>query len=343
MSQESCDALQAVLAEHYTTVGVTIVNELADLRALAAIAPDLAFLGMEYIPVHPALGWSDPARIWIAEYLEARGIACTGSSYLAHELGRDKTLAKQRVLEAGLSTAAFCVVPQGQALQAGIFPLQFPVFIKPTSRGGGLGIDSDSVAHTFEQLQAKVQTIATKHYSDSLVEEYLQGREFSVAILKQEDVLAYAVMPIELIAPPDQRGARILSAHVKSSNTEQAIAVAGPARQHVCQLALDVFQALGGRDYGRIDIRMDAHGTPHFLEVNFIPSLISGYGSFPKACMLNKHIDYETMILSITRLGMARSASECVTIPIQKGAYGKRQLSSQKRDQEKEEATAVAI
>jgi hypothetical protein len=51
---------------------------------------------------------------------------------------------------------------------------------------------------------------------------------------------------------------------------------------------------------------LDKTGTPQFLEANLIPSLISGYGSFPKACVLNIDLDYEPMILSIVRLALMR-------------------------------------
>lgn len=72
-------------------------------------------------------------------------------------------------------------------------------------------------------------------------------------------------------------------------------------------LALASFHALGARDYGRIDIRLDSDGVANFLEANLIPSLISGYGSFPKACELNIGLEYEPMIISITELGLIRN------------------------------------
>lgn len=99
----------------------------------------------------------------------------------------------------------------------------------------------------------------------------------------------------------------MLSQAVKSADREQAVAVLDKAiYSKVTALALAVFTALGARDYGRIDIRMDEHGTPHFLEANLIPSLISNYGSFPKACVINLGLDYESMILRIVRLGFGR-------------------------------------
>ena len=309
MSQRSCDALYAVLAKHFVRVGVTIVNDLSDLDALAASHPDLVFLGMEFVPTDQSLGIDDPNKVWLSDFLDQHDIAYTGSRQTAYELGRDKSLAKQRVLNANLATSAFCVIRPNQSWDKHDVTLDFPLFVKPTNRGGGLGIDCDSVVHNFEQLRSKVHAITTKYQSDALIEEYLPGREFSVAILKDAYSPVYVAMPIELVAPPDQNGSRLLSGQVKAADAEQVLEVTDTmVRSKVTALALDVFYALGARDYGRIDIRLDSAGTPHFLEANLIPSLISGYGSFPKACVLNIGLEYEPMMMRITQLGLARAA-----------------------------------
>ena len=119
-------------------------------------------------------------------------------------------------------------------------------------------------------------------------------------------------MPIELVATPDDNGVRMLSKQVKHNNEEQVSEITDEnIKQKVTTLAINAFKALGARDYGRIDIRLDKHGTPHFLEANLIPSLISGYGSFPKACLLNMGLSYEDMMLHITRLGLVRNLDAC--------------------------------
>jgi D-alanine-D-alanine ligase len=317
MSRVSCQSAQAVLAKHFARVDITNVNNLADLKALIARRPDLVFLGMEFIPTNPALGLADSNRIWLSDMLDDYGIAYTGSPQTAHELGRNKPLAKQRVLDEGLSTSPFCVIEQHKLLSPKDITLDFPLFIKPTNRGGGLGINSNSVVHNFVQARAKVHSITTWLKSDALIEQYLPGREFSVAILKDEYSARHLAMPLELIAPPDENGSRLLSGEVKSSNTEQVLKVTDMAvKAKVEDLALAVFSALGARDYGRVDIRLDAAGTPHFLEVNLIPSLISGYGSFPKACVLNIGLKYEQMILRIAELGLARATDDIMDIPV---------------------------
>ncbi|MEI9914011.1 MAG: hypothetical protein WDN66_03425 [Candidatus Saccharibacteria bacterium] len=129
---------------------------MADLEALVASSPDLVFLGMKFIPSNPELGLADHNKIWISDVLDTYEIPYTGSTKMAHELEYNKPQAKQRVLDANLKTSAFCVIEQNQSLDIRDLSLDFPLFIKPTNRGGGLGIDSDSVVHSYEQLDSKL-------------------------------------------------------------------------------------------------------------------------------------------------------------------------------------------
>jgi D-alanine-D-alanine ligase len=157
-------------------------------------------------------------------------------------------------------------------------------------------------------LTAKAKSIATAYAADALVEEYLPGREFSVAVLKDEYSDELMVMPLELVAGTNVHGDRILSHELKSAALETPVfpVIDTKIKDQLSDLAASVFTALGARDYGRIDIRLDAMGVPCFLEANLIPCLIRGSGNFPKACMMNIGMDYEPMILHIVRLGLAR-------------------------------------
>lgn len=308
MGKASRAGAQAALAKHFKSVEVTIVNNLADLQALVARKPDLVFLGMAYLPVNEALGREDPEKIWLSDYLAAHEIAYTGSDKSASLLERNKHLAKERVLASGLATSPFLIATRGQTLYEKSIRLTYPLFVKPDNRGGGLGVDHNSLVHNFEQLQSKVRSIDENLHSDSLVEQYLPGREYSVAILRKEHSNDFSVMPLELIAPPNQDGARILSSSVKSADTESFAEVSDSVvRAKVTTLALEVFHALGACDYGRIDIRMDAEGEAHFLEANLLPSLLNDYGNFPKACWLNNRLDYEEMLITIVKMAFVRA------------------------------------
>ena len=304
MGKKSCDAIYDLLQQHYATVGVTIVNSKAELDQVVVKRPDLVFTGVKYVP-----GELPDTKLWVSEYLEQHGIRYTGSPQRAIELEQDKPLAKQRVLDAGVKTSPYVVVKAGDMLEVEGSNLHFPLFVKPADLGAGKGIDEQSVVHNQKELDAKLTALGA-HGRDILIELFLSGREYSVAMLKDEYSDDLTAMPLELVTAPDTRGYRILSKAVKSAALETPVfPVTDPAtRAALIDVAANAFAALGAQNYGRIDIRMDANNVSHFLEANLLPCLINGSGNFPKACAMNIGMDYETMILHIVRLGMADRA-----------------------------------
>ena len=311
MGEKSGNAAYTLLKAHYTKVGIRVVNNLDELERVAAMQPDLVFLGSKYIP-----GVEPGTKVWISDYLNQRGIRHTGSPESAIRLERNKPLAKQRVLDANLKSSQYAVIKSGERFDDKNSTLRFPMFIKPVDMGAGQGVDAKSVVRNLNELHAKVDSLAARYGADALIEEFLPGREYSVAILKREDSDDLIAMPLELVPGPNEDGHRILSHALKSAPLETPVfPVTDPVvRAALIELATNAFVALGARDYGRIDIRMDQAGVPHFLEANLIPCLIEGSGNFPKACAMNIGMDYEAMMLHIVRLALARSAEADVEL-----------------------------
>ncbi len=305
MSMVSCLTILDVLSKFYEHVGITTVNNTDDLELLISKKPDLVFLGIKKVPLSNNLNH----EVWLSEYFDNNNQSYTGSPSYAIALDFDKSKAKEVVQAAGLKTSSFFIANKNQFDDKDVLPIDFPLFLKPTSTGGGTGIDADSVVRDFPSFDKKVNAISNELGSLTLVEEYLSGREFSVAIFETLNSNEIIAMPIELITAKNNQGDRVFGREVKAINTEQVVIVDDISlKQKIVRLAIEAFKAIGARDYGRIDIRLDSYGTPHFLEANLIPSLISGYGNFPKACMLNTGLDYESMILNIAELGMNRNS-----------------------------------
>lgn len=310
MGNKTRTAIQTILSKRYKHVGVTIVNDINDLNMLVSRRPDVVFLGMKFIPSQQGLGLAGSKKIWLSEFLDDAGIIYTGSGPRAIELELNKERAKQHLLDAGFATSRYMVVRMGEPLTLHEVTLTYPLFVKPTNRGGGSGVDAGSIVHTFEDLLVKVTELATKLQADALIEEYLPGREFTVSLLRQYATDNYRIMPLELIAPRNVSGARFLSGQIKSADTERHSAVRdGQLKKTINALAFNAFQAIGAQDYGRIDVRLDAGGVPHFLEANLLPSLLNEYGNFPKACQLEDNLSYESMILRIVDLAIDRRAA----------------------------------
>lgn len=309
MGAKSCAKIQHILSQHYEHVGVSIINNAADLELLARKKPDLVFLGLKKLPT--LLDNEEVAAdfVWISEYLDSKGISYTGSTKAATALDFNKDFAKTIVRGAGLPTADSFTASPGQYAHQAELPLAFPLFIKPLDIGAGKGVDDASVVRNFAEFRNKIDSVYSECGSTSLVETYLDGREFSVAILEDTDRDEPLVMPIEIITEKNHRGDRILGSRVKAEDNEQVIAIKDPViHRQVSTLASDIYTLLGARDLGRIDIRMDSSGAPHFLEANFMPGPGTRY--YAGACEINEDMNYEDVLLTIAGLGLARSSEE---------------------------------
>jgi len=306
MAAGSREAIRVALSKKYAKVGVTIVDDIADLEALVAKKPDLVVLGMKLILLDPAQGYDDSPKVWLSDYLEEHGIAYTGSDAAGLAIQADKPAAKQKVMDAALQSSAYFISTIKQPTFA--HNLEFPLFVKPTDLGGSKGIDEMSVVYSQSELEAKIGAIHAEYGSDALVEEYLSGREFSVAVVMQKsgDLLA---MPIEIASPADTKGNSFLSKAVKKADLERVLAVEdAQLKDKLSALAIGVFEALGSRDYARIDMRLDGMGTPSFIEANPMPGL-SSHGYLSRCFAINHDVGYEDMVLAITHLGLERAGS----------------------------------
>jgi len=321
MSEESSKAIQESLAKSYKTVGVSIVDNEADLKALIEKNPDLVFLGMAYLPRKATATNSSP-YIWIADELFRNHILYTGSGMDATVLVEDKLKAKKVIKKADLATAPFFMAYTGQFTSESQVPLPFPVFIKPPKLGHSVGVDKLSIAKTYREYKSKIAKLDKDLDSESLVEAYLTGREFTVAIVKDKPVAnkvstaendeqpeeieeTYQVMPLELKAPENSNGDIIIGHKFKSSDvqTETEIVSDPDMKKALSELALDCFKALGAKDYARIDIRCDSEGNPQFIKADLIPGVMDDSSNFQKAYNLNSKISDKDMLLRIVELG----------------------------------------
>jgi D-alanine-D-alanine ligase len=318
MAADSQQTMLEVLSKHYTKVGITIVDDMAGLERLVAKKPDLVVLGMKLVLLDPSKSYDDSPKMWLSTYLKAHGINFTGSDTTALALEFDKHEAKQAVMDAGLQSSQYFISEiERPTLKHN---LRFPLFVKPTNRGDSKGIDEFSVVHSDAELATKIRSIHTDCSSDALIEEYLPGREFSVAVIKQAHSEELLAMPIEITSPVDTKGNSFLSEAVKQADSEEVVAVTGAElKQKLNALAIGVFSALGSRDYGRIDMRLDTSGNPHFIEANLMPGL-SNHGYLSSCFYLNGRITYDAMILWIVDLALERAAeSPAKTAPTLRG------------------------
>ena len=286
-----------ILSKRYADVSITEINTKKDLEQLIIRKPDLVFSGVKYFTFKKE-------KIWLNDYLEAYNIPYIASSRAALDNESDKNRAKKLVLKAKIKTADFFITTPEEHQSKSSIPISFPLFIKPVKGGDSRGIDSNSIAYNYSSFKKKVLDIKKKHNLSSLVETYLPGKEYSVGIFQDSINGDLKAMPVEIIIKKNKNGHCILDYDVKKDDEEKVIAVTDiKIFKKLCKLAKDSFKALGGKSLGRIDIKMNHLGVPHFMEANLMPGLRKGY--FYRSCVLNLDMSYDDMIFSIANTGLS--------------------------------------
>ena len=286
-----------ILSKRYKDVKITEINCEEDLEQLVKRKPDLVFSGVKYFLFNSK-------KIWLNDYLEIFAIPYIASSKTALDNESDKNLAKKIMQRANIKTADFFITNPGEHINESSIPINFPLFIKPVTGGDSRGIDKNSIVLNFDSFTAKVLDIKTKQNSPSLAEVYLSGKEYSVGIFENSTDGSLRAMPIEIIVKKNIDGNCILDFDVKKNDEEKVILVTdSKVFKQLSKLAKASFKALGGKSLGRIDIKMNDHGVPHFIEANLMPGLRKGY--FYRSCVLNLEMSYEEMIFSIANTGLS--------------------------------------
>jgi len=235
--------------------------------------------------------------------LEVYNIPYTFSDPLVLCLTLHKAMAKRVVRQLGISTPDFFVVEKPSDLEKVDLPL--PLFAKPVAEGTGKGITAASRITSQSKLVSTCMHLLLTHNQPVLVETFLPGREFTVGILGTgEDAKVLGVMEVILrdYAEPD-----VYSFHNKEQCeelVEYRLATDDKAAR-VGEIALAVWQGIGCRDAGRVDIRCDVNGIPNFMEVNPLAGLHPQHSDL---CIIASMagMPYRALIEAIMRSAISR-------------------------------------
>lgn len=264
-----------------------------------------------------AEGLSGPNReAHVPAICEYFGIPYTGSDPLTLSLGLDKRRTKEILLARGVRTPRWTVVGNGEG-PFRLDGLSFPVFLKPLFEGSSKGIDTGSLCCDPEAAVSRVSLIEHRYAQPTLVEEFITGREFTVAVLGNGSrARALPIVEIDFGALP--AGAPPVygweAKWIWDTPDAPLSIFTCPARLDVGQrdsiagAAVAAFDAIGCRDWARIDVRLDDRGRPHVLEVNPLPGILpdpSQNSCFPKAARA-AGMGYREMILAVLDAAMRR-------------------------------------
>jgi D-alanine-D-alanine ligase len=288
---------------------VPVDGDLAALRArLAELEPDCAFNLCESLAGDARLESAVPLL------LELLGVTFTGSApeALSHALYKDRV--KRRLEAAGVPT------PRARVLKRPGDPcdLPFPLIVKPAREDGSVGIAWDSVVYDAAALARKVADLVGRLRQPCLVEEFIEGREFNVALLGYPTARALPLSEIDFSGLP-AGCPRVVSYDAKWCEGSAADLGTVP-RLHpelpnalaarVRKVAVEAFRAVGVRDYGRVDVRLSPRGVPFVVDVNPNSDLARNAGLARAAAGVG--IEYSALIRLLVRYALRRKRAEAV-------------------------------
>ena len=212
----------------------------------------------------------------IAGVLELLGIPYTGAGSTALAVALNKPLSKELFTARQIPTPRFAVYQQ---VPADAPALTFPVILKLAAEDASVGITAANVVADTPSFFLRLRQLLDEFKAPVLAEEFIDGREFTVAVF---DGRAILVEEIELNVEP-----RIVCFRAKwdteSPQFQNTVPVFAPAitekqRDEMKRIAEQVYAVIGIRDYGRVDLRMNALGDLYVLEANPNPDISVGAG-----------------------------------------------------------------
>jgi len=275
---------------------------------LRKAGPDLVFNIAEGL-------FGDFRESYVPMICERMGIPYTGSGPLELAICLNKARAKEVLAFNGIPTPDFRVIEPDLPIRLDRF--RFPAIIKPVAEGSSKGIFDDSVVESKAEAVKKIQAAFLKYRQPVLVEQFLEGDEFTVAVWGNGDKVE--VLPIVAIRYDDlPAGARPIYSYEakwiwdtpeKPLEIFKCPASISKTRQKAIETVVRAaYRVLHIKDWCRIDVRLDGKGKPHILELNPLPGILpkpEDNSCFPKAARTAGY-DYPAMLEKIIGIAAER-------------------------------------
>ncbi|MDZ7318011.1 MAG: D-alanine--D-alanine ligase [candidate division KSB1 bacterium] len=270
--------------------------------------PDLVFNMTEGL-------FGDFRESYVPMICERLGLPYTGSDPLTLALCLNKARTKEVLGFYAITTPHFKVMAPGQQIElAGI---QFPAIIKPVAEGSSKGVFDNSVVENEAEALDRIEESFLKYNQAVLIEEFLTGSEFTVAIWgngSEVEVLPIVALNYDQL-PAGAKPIYSYEAKWIWDRPDAPLEIfACPApiskalREKIELLVRRAYDVLAVRDWCRTDVRLDAQGNPHILELNPLPGILpkpEDNSCFPKAARTAGY-SYEEMINHVIDIASKR-------------------------------------
>jgi len=244
--------LAALTAQHVNAHGIDVDARI--MTVLSAGKYDRAFLALH------GRGGEDGT---IQGALELLGLPYTGSGVMASGLAMDKLRTKYLWMGVGLPTPQHCTLTQDSDFAAVVQQYGLPLMVKPAHEGSSIGMAKVTQA---DQLEGAYQN-AAKFDSEVFVEQWITGKEYTVAILGD------TALPVIRLETPNDFYDYDAKYVANTTGYHIPCGLASADEQKLQDLALKAFKSVGAHGWGRVDVLCDSKGNPYLIELNTIPGL----------------------------------------------------------------------
>lgn len=295
-SRDTINAVRDALAMYSN---VELVEADADsFEKLKALKPDLVF--------NIAEGFNGISReAQIPAMLDLLGIPYTGSDPLTLAICLDKARTKEVLSYYGIPNSRFITVSSEEEIKK--IDFEFPFIVKPVSEGSSKGIFSSSFVKNSEELAIQVKKIVNEYNQPALVEEFLPGREFTCAILGNDDEaevlpiveIKFEDFPDDFVPLYSYEAKWILDNKENPLNVFECPAnISKELEETIKSTVLKAYKVLRCKDWSRIDVRLDKNNVPNIIEINPLPGILPNpeeNSCYPKAAR-TKGYSYQDML-----------------------------------------------
>ncbi|MFH2021530.1 MAG: ATP-grasp domain-containing protein [archaeon] len=246
--------------------------------------------------------------------LDMLGIPYTGSGVLTQAITLDKTRTKEILLYHGIPTPKYQLFTSwNQKINPNLI---YPLIVKPNAEGSSKGIRNNSIVSSEQELRKMLRFVQFTYGQSALVEEFLDGREFTVSMIGNNPSRVLPIVEISFDDLPEGLN-KLDSYEVKwiwdnpNNPIDSIICPAKITKQmewKIKQVAQKTFEVLDIKDLCRIDMRLDSFGLPNVIEVNALPGLMPDpleNSRFPKSCY-SAGMTYEELVNTVLLEAMER-------------------------------------
>ncbi len=209
--------------------------------------------------------------------LEMHGIPFVGSDALTLGITLDKIMAKRVFISEGVHTPKFFEVNSLNNLDSVLEGNHraFPMIVKPRFEGSSKGLSDNSRVKNKEELKKQIELIINTYKQPALIEEFIIGQEFTVAIIGNDPVEVLPVVQVEIDGTVELGEQFYTFARIQSDRLKYRCPapISKELETRIKDQALKAYRSVECRDFGRVDVRVDKKGQPYILEINPLPSL----------------------------------------------------------------------